>query len=249
MACNCAQGYKQPMVNRTACGCQQGYSGPWPYGSGLGRPYGMAYALGGPPMPLMGRLMGATTLPAGSHFRQGYKFNAWYSCGDATLNDQITGCLYTTGAFNNVLASCSESFPTIHSYLLIEGDTAIDFAQASDLTGLITDTLKNCVNAIDFVSAVSSVDTLMIDTIPQEFAGNPNYQQPSTGPGSLYQMQQQQAASGSPGNPPSTCDWNSMSIGQYLACQLGFSDPIKSATAGVAIGVAAVVGILLLAKR
>ncbi|MBO0723762.1 MAG: hypothetical protein J2P41_23255, partial [Blastocatellia bacterium] len=195
-----------------------------------------------------------------------FQFNPTYACdtvygitGGTSVIDQIEGCLYSTGAFNNVVASCTSGFFTIHPYLLIEGDTAIDFAQASDLTGLITDTLKNCVTAISFVDAVNSVDTLQIDGIPQAFAGNPNYQQPTTGPGSLYQITQQtqnQSNAGASGCPPGTYDASVFGGLLGVNCKPGsppsgfsWSALFGAGGSGVVIGIAAVVGLLFLAKR
>ncbi|MBO0801100.1 MAG: hypothetical protein J2P31_19965 [Blastocatellia bacterium] len=245
-----------PGVNRTPCGCQRGYTGGWHYG--MGRPVNQPYALGG--HTLLGHLFGALKLPAGSHFRQGYTLNpdimaADSSSGQSFVTDEIEGCLYKTGAFWNVTATKISSFFSYYPYFLIEGDTAVDFTQASDLTGLITDNLKNCVTSVGF-DAIKTTDTLQIDAIPASLIGDPNTQQPTTGPGSLTAIQaaqssgqQQQKAAGSP-NPPATCDWNSMSFGQYLACELGFSDPIKSATAGALIGVGVIAVIaIVLARR
>jgi hypothetical protein len=217
----------------------------------------MAYSLGGPPAPtFLGKLMSGLTLAAGSHFRQGYQLHYPYSCGIASstatsglpiqVTDEVEGCLYNTGAFTNVTATCSGGWITGSQYLLVEGDTAVDFAQPSDLTGLITDNLKNCVTTIGTDAAINNVDPLQIDAIPTTVAGNQNYQQTTTGPGSLQQiattnqLQQQQNQN----QPGAQCDWNTMSFGQYLGCQLGFSSGI---TAGVALG--AVVIIALLARK
>lgn len=195
-------------------------------------------------------LMGGTTLAAGSHFRQGFQLNPTYTCdtvysitGATSVKDQIEGCLYSTGNYTNITASCTAGFTTIHPYLLIEGDTYSDFAQASDLTGNIIDTLKNCVTAVDFVNAINTVDTLQIDSIPQTVAQNPNYQQPTTGPGSLYQIQQQAQAQAKPSAcPPGYVDKGWFSVD----CQLAGSGPDLTS---IGLGAAAVILFVLFVKR
>jgi len=258
-----------PGIVASPCGCQIGLTGGWSYG--MGRPVNQPYSLGGKTpyrmmghtAPLLAGLLGGTKkLPAGAHFRQGYVMNLLQGCsymigitGVTNYIDQLEGCLYNTGAFTNVVATCSDALTQLHAYLLVEGDTYLEFAQASDLTGLITDNIKNCTDIGS--DAIKTTDKLMIDAIPQDYAGNPDYEQTSTGPGSLQAIaaaQQPPGGGGGGGNGgggnPSPCDWSSMSFGEYIACQLGIRDPVTGALAGatgtiIGVGVIGVMAVLI----
>jgi hypothetical protein len=222
-----------PGVNRTACGCQLGYSGPW---TGMGRPVNQPYALGGKNYfgpPKLGRLGAITQAMApispGCAFSLGFQLSAIRN----PLLDETAFAGYIEDAGLSYDTSSSRMTGIINPYVVINGtalkyyDTATSFAY--DLLNVLQQ--KNV-----------PIDTSVVNFQAQPF-------DPNTGTCGAQMVGLPPPPAGSGNNPPATCDWNSMTFGQYVACELGFNDPIKSATTGALIALGAVVVLALVVAR
>ena len=172
---------------------------------------------------LLGELLGATggVLLAGSSIRIGFSIT---QTQDINVNDLI-GCLYATGGFSFVDVEWIRNTWSINDYLLVTATTAIDFADKEDAGNLAAGYVGECMP----YASISFRDPVAVDSIPQAGAGQAGVQQP------VY--------TGS-SNQPSQCDFSKLSFGDYLGCELGVTK-----TAGVAIGIAAALGLILLIRR
>jgi len=208
--------------------------------TGLGHPFGAPYAMGGPPMPLPGLGHLGTILPslppieAGGYFT--FDFNLPTFAFDPT--DSIPGWLEDAGiSYNN---SVQQLAGWINPYLRIQGFSIKYYDSATDLANDILSTLAANDSDLSAANIGASVNFQAQPYYP------PNYQAPpglvGNQPPPPGQTQQNQ-----PGQP-AQCDWNSMSFGQYLACELGFSSGITAGATG-AIALIAIVGVVLLVKK
>jgi len=259
MSCDCAQGYNQPAVNKSPCGCQRGYSGPRPYGigwlappvinkrTGLGRPYGMAYALGGPPAPvLMGDItQGLGPVDPGAQFAFGFNYSR--------LTQQGPGASFLTASPNYGLyaqaleqdgisygTSANDLGGSVNAFISIQGFTNKWFASGTDLGNAIFGSINARGYAIDpntiqFCVQLSGGDGSLV------VSGNCKTQGPPAAP-PAYTPTPEQVTQDQSGQPAQTCDWSSMSFGQWLSCELGFSSQI---TAGATTALLVGAGLLL----
>lgn len=247
MACNCAQGYNQPFVNRTPCGCQQGYSGPRPYGSGLGRPYGMAYALGGPPMPLMGRLMGAipqqmAPIAPGGSFAFGFQESTvrWPFLDETSWAKYLEDAGLSYNTTSGVLTGHLNPYVTITGNAKVYYDSATQFAY-------------------DILNVLQQ-NNVPIDTSSINFQAEP-FDPNATGPLPMVGLQatpggsgdQQQSSSCPPGYYDASVFHGLLGVNcQPIGSQpqgFSWSALFGAGGSGVALGVVAVVAVLLISKR
>lgn len=263
MACNCAQGYSQPAVNRSPCGCQEGYSGPRPYGlgrvqsflappvitrrpgRGLGRPYGMAYSLGGPPMPLMGRL-GAITqqmkpIAPGGAFSFGFQEstirNPW------TDETTFAGYLEDAGLSYNTESHVLTGH--LNPYVVINGNSLLYWDSATDLGYQIQNALQQKGVPID-----TSVVNFQAEPYDPNAAGALPMEGLQGAPGGGG------GGNGASGCPPGTYDASVLHGLFGLDCRTGappsgfsWSTLLGAGGGGLILGVGAVVALLFLSKR
>lgn len=179
---------------------------------------------------LLSGLSGVDALAAGSFIRVGFNVRTSYGTPEddpATLELKIMSCLYSTGLFDNVDAVFAGGY--LKDYVTISARTLIDFSQAEDAAGNITEVIKNCAPRVTLVSR----DPIVIDSIPEAQAEQPGVQQPN------YRRYETQYR-GTPDAPKKDC-WNSTdSWSNYLACELGVT-PTYAAVGGVVFGLLAVV--------
>lgn len=165
-------------------------------------------------------LLGAT-LPAYSQIRAG--FHIGYLVESYTLESarqNVEDCLWGSGLFSDLAVSLTPG--TIENYMIVQGITNYDFADVNDASGAIQDALLACDTGI----TIKSRDAVAIDFIPADQAGKPGIARPGD-----Y-----------PGNQGSKCDWNNMSLGNYVRCQFGFEPSSLWIVGGIA-------AFFLLAKR
>jgi hypothetical protein len=259
MSCDCAQGYNQPAVNKSPCGCQAGYSGPRPYGigwlappvitrrPGLGRPYGMAYSLGGPPGPalmmsgprrpgLLGYIpQGMAPVTPGDAFEFG--FNAGVLRDPTQFAEDLAGIIEGSGLSYDTSSGMASGF-ALNPFYTISGRSVFAYDSGNELCDAIVSTLtangwtvqqNDSLNCRTFSTDASGAQT--VSGTPYSTPGKPP---PGAPP---------------PGNPPpGQCDWNSMSFGQWLSCEFGFSSGITAGFSG-ALVIGAVVVIALAVRK
>jgi len=171
-------------------------------------------------------------LARGSFIRVGFNVTTPYGAPEddpATLELRIMSCLYSTGLFDYVDAAFTSGY--LKDYVTITARTLIDFGQAEDAAGNITEVLKSCAPNITLLSR----DPLVIDSIPEEQANVPGVQQPN------HQQYQNQYRGDPNANKPKVDCWKTTtSWSDYLACQLGVT-PTSAATLGVIGALLAVV--------
>lgn len=205
-------------------GCQ---SGMGCCGSGLSGLYGLD------------NLMGAL-LAAGSQVRVGFAYESVATQSQINqgldrpvyIQDMLRNSLLEAGVFDSVSVTVSPppvSFLT-DGYILIQG---INRGQQSnpDNIGL---TVQNFIAQALPAIAVTRRDPVVIDAIPASAQGRsdvaqPNWQQYTP------QAQQQQAQAGE-------CNWDRLSFGDYIACQLGITSPLGGVGVG-AVGALVAVGV------
>ena len=144
-------------------------------------------------------LLGAT-LPAYSQIRAGFHVGYLvesYSLESARQN--VEDCLWGSGLFYDLSVTLTPG--TIENYMIVQGITNYDFADVNDASGAIQDAILACDTGI----TIKSRDAVAIDFIPQDQVGMPGIARPSD-----Y-----------PGNQPNKCDWNNLSLSNYLKCQFG----------------------------
>jgi len=184
-------------------------------------------------------------LANGSRIRIGFRLLDLYGgiADRSGVPDDIEGCLYQTGAFNSVTVQLSESAAL--DYLLIQGEVATDFAAVEDVASLIAGQVAQCLPS---GMSITSSDALAIDFRP---TGRTDAAAPRDTHGGLICPPGTRAQSvwgglstqcvkigGQPDGAPSQCDWSKLSIGDYLACQLGVT-PTTAILIGILGGVVA----------
>jgi|SRR5215475_5368721 len=184
-------------------------------------------------------LMAGTTVAAGSHIQAGFHFNfaatsaqnaeGWTETG--FIIDSITFQLYKYGLFSavNVSVQPPAYLGLQGGYITVDGWITQDYPTVMDMQTAIKQGIQDSGVPI----SITGADTPNVQEVP---ANRPDAVQPyTTNPAA------------NPNANPEECDWNSMSFGTYIACQLG----IKSAVAGVeagAVGAVVAVGFLVLAS-
>lgn len=237
MACDCKQGYVLPGMNLTPCGCQRGYSGPRPYG--MGRPVNQPFALGGGIGPRQS--LGAITqqmapIAPGGSFAFGFQESTLRLPWPFLDETKFASYLEDAGLSYNTTSSVLTGH--LNPYVTITGNSLLYYDSATQLAYDILNVLQQ--NNVPVDTSVVNFQAEPYDpnaTNPLPMVGLPP--PTTTTPG---------AGAGQPPGP-TKCDWSSMSIGQWIACEVGLSNPLAAAGTGALIGVAAIVGILLLAKR
>jgi len=179
---------------------------------------------------LLSGLNGVDALAAGSMIRVGFNVRTAYGTPEddpATLELKIMSCLYSTGLFDNVDAVFSSGY--LKDYVTVSARTLIDFSQAEDAAGNITEVIKNCAPRVTLLNR----DPVVIDSIPEEQANTPGIQQPN------YRRYENQYR-GTPNAPKKDC-WNSTnSWTDYLACEMGVT-PSTAVVTGIVIALVGVV--------
>ena len=167
--------------------------------------------------------------------------------------DLIEGCLYDSGGFDFLELSETTFAP---KEITIRATCASDFAHLSDVFGLIVGQLYNC----------AGLGTI---TLSQSIVSSPSGNQGGAQPGPVGAPVVAPASNGkcpagyyddsyfwqpvhcvlpsavnSPDATLAQCDWNKLSLGDYVACQLG----IKPQQALIAGAVVALVGVIAISK-
>jgi hypothetical protein len=175
--------------------------------------------------PLMGALV-----PAGTRFRLGMHIteSGYFEEGKQRAIDDIRTCLLQSGVVNR--------------YYLIQGRTTDSLGDTEALKNLIVGWIQACAVG---VQSVDDVDSLIIDSIPAQYANQTGVQQPNYQDYAGQQNQNQ-------GQKPK-CEWSKMSFGNYMACQLGITDAIGGVTAGAAgalvgVGALTILAVVLLKR-
>lgn len=221
-------------------GCNQGLG----CCDGLGEPYAISdYVVAGSVIAWGGHIL----LP-GSNTASGW--------GD-DVEASIKNALWNHGGFSWVDAGRESGL--INPYISIKVTTRVDFQHLVDI-------LRTIEGAIYQAGFRPETQAFWIESIPSTAEGNMNIAQAGTG-GSINANQSSQSSS--TGCPPgyydasvfggylgvtckklpdvadsSDCDWKSMSIGDYIACELGITPSM-----GVAVGIgAAVLGVIVLKR-
>lgn len=193
------------------------------------------------------------TLASGSGIRLGFQlFDLYGGIADRSgVQDDIEGCLYNTGAFDSVSINLTETAAT--DYLLIQAQTATDFGAVEHAAQLIEGQVRQCLPS---GMTITRVDALAIDYRPvnRTDAAAPRgaYGQTQCPPGTqaapayLGLSTQCQPIGGAPGAAarPGKCNYAQLSIGDYLACQMGVTP-----TMGLAIGVIGVLVAITVIKK
>ena len=184
--------------------------------------------------PLMGALV-----PAGTRFRLGMHIteSGYFEAGKQRAIDDIRTCLLQSGAFAEINVSVTG---VVNRYYLIQGRTTDSLNDTEALKNLIVGWIQACAVG---VQSVDDVDSLIIDSIPAQYANQTGVQQPNY---QDYTGQQNQP-------PGQKCEWSKMSFGNYVACQLGIKDAIGGVTAGatgalVGVGALTILAVVLLKR-
>lgn len=131
--------------------------------------------------PMMGALMGALGLAPDVKFRLGFWSDAglWVDASEEErLLSILTKCLRDTGRFRTINITAMGG--TFNPYYVVAGQTNVGFAQEDDLVNLIANTIRyHCGIKWD----VEATDQLIIDSVPQTHASDPNVRQPAPAPG------------------------------------------------------------------
>lgn len=180
----------------------------------------------------MSGLLGGLMLPGGSTIRSGLHLGAivnFFSWSGTAAIEQarqaIEDCLWGSGIFGELSVQLLD-MPT-ENYLLVAGRTNYDFADKDDVSGAIQDAIQSC--GVDVT--IKSRDAVAVDSIPENYANVADVAQPGD-----YR--------GAPRSPSgSKCDWNSQTLGDYLACQFGVTtEKAVLIGAGLAVVAAVVIG-------
>ena len=157
-------------------------------------------------------------LPGGARFAQGFHLEYDPAIPKSYIADELEGCLYGSGGFVE-LQITQPTFSFFTEYWQIEGRTSEAFGQAQDLQNLIRGTVQAC-----------AVTTKIRDEFPLQIYSVPD---PMLGVDlGTQQIPQVMGGAGGAGK----CNFSTMNIGDYLACQLGITKT-SAATLGVVAGV------------
>jgi hypothetical protein len=183
---------------------------------------------------LMSGLMGAL-VASGSEVKIGFEYGSTATSAQsiageddpAWIRQVITQALLGVGLFDvvNVVVTPPAYAGLQHGYILVQGRLKQDAGSVIDLESAI----EQIVSSEYLPITLTRRDPLAVLSVPQ---GRTNIQQP---------FDTTQPPSGQPG----ACNWDTMSFGDYFACQLGIKSPIGGVGAG-AVGGLAAAGLLAL---
>lgn len=191
------------------------------------------YGLGG-----LNGLMGAL-LAAGSRIRAGFEYQSTASIAQhnegedsaAQIQEVLSGVMLGSGVFSQAFVQVNEPgwFGLQHGYITASGTTYTDVGDPYEISSLIAGLIQSYLPIL----TVTRRDAVAIDYVPPEAARRPGVQQ--TYDPSRQQAQGQQQQQGE-------CNWDQLSFGDYVACQLGISSPIGGVGVG-AVGALLAVGL------
>ncbi len=172
-------------------------------------------------------LMGAL-VAKGSRVRAGFEYQsnasiAQHNAGEdtaATIQEVLAGAMLGSGVFSQAFVQVNEPawMGLQHGYITASGTTYGDVNDPYEISNVIAGLIQTYLPVL----TVTRRDPVAIDYVPPEAVGKPGVQQ-------VYDPSQQQNQNQP--NQPSKCDWNKLSVGDYVACQLGITP-----TAGIAAG-------------
>ena len=208
---------------------------------------------------LLGGLLEAPLLGAmlakGSFVRVGFAYDIWNpeSTPGPEANDDpkwisevIRGALLGSGEFESaeVIVTPSAYVGFKDGYILIRGTTYVDKGDPEDVGSLAQGLIKEYLPLVN----ITRRDYVIIESVPASERGKQNVAQVNAPPDTTPR-------GNSPGQPPppGECDWDSMTFGNYVACQLGIKDAVSGIAAGsvgalVGVGVITVAAIVLLKR-
>lgn len=169
-------------------------------------------------------------LPAGSQVKTGFNIGVQTATASMTqgiaddLSNTIEGCVYATGGFSSVSVAVTWHYFSELVYVTVAVETVNDHADIEDVGTWIQGAIQSCVPDVEIVSKDRTVGVGAVDS-----SGNP-LPQGNTPPGAP---------------PPSQCNWDAMTLGDYLACQTG----VTKSTALIVGAVLAVGVIYAVSKR
>jgi len=179
--------------------------------------------------------LGALSLAPDITFRLGFWSDAglWVdSREEERLLSTLTTCLRNTGRFRSV--SVRRLSGQFNPYYQVSGQTNVGFAQESDLINLIINTIRfHC----GVTWEVDSTDQLIIDSVPQSHANDPNVRRPAPAPGDSVPQRPRPDADADDDDGPSF--WDTVT----KALDMG-----KQEAQIIVIGGAALVAVLLLKR-
>jgi hypothetical protein len=186
---------------------------------------------------LLGGLMGALVAP-GSVVRVGFAYNYDSTSagveaerqGAGWLQQAIAGQLQAVGVFSSVSVYVQQpQYGNFQDgYITVQLTTR---EQQSD-PEIVGDTVQYAIQAYAPGISIERRDAVVIDSIPASAVGQSG----------VAQVTQQQQVNSNIGGS-SQCNWDTQSIGDYLACQFGISSPVGGIAAGT---VAGALGLLLI---
>lgn len=182
-------------------------------------------------------LMGAL-IASGSEVKIGFEYGSTATSAQsiageddpALIRQVITQALLGVGLFDvvNVVVTPPAYAGLQHGYILVQGRLRQDAGSVIDLETAI----EQIVSSEYLPITLTRRDPLAVLSVPQ---GRADIQQPFD----TTQANQ----SGQPG----ACNWDTMSFGDYFACQLGITSPIGGIGAGAVGGLAAAGALALIA--
>jgi hypothetical protein len=217
---------------------------------------------------MMSGLMGAL-LVSGSEVQVGFSYNTergtYEDSNPDWVRQVIVGSMLGSGAFTAASAVITESSLStyIPRYITVYGKTAHDFADEEDVGGFVYDLFREFLPDVN----IYRVDSVLIRSVPPAASGNPGVAQPNIPagwnrpPGAVFTPTPTRPSPNCPegfydagwlgvnckpigSNQPGRCDFDAMEFDDWLGCALG----VTPAT-GVFIGAAAVLAVILIAKR
>lgn len=220
-------------------GCQSGMSG-------CCNDYSLAglYGLSG-----LNGLMGAL-LVSGSQVRVGFAYESVATQSQINqglerpvyIQDMLRNSLLEAGIFDSVSVTVSPppiSFVT-DGYILVQGTTRGQQGDPNNIGLIVQNFIAQALPAIN----VTRRDPVVIDAVPTSAIGRSDVAQVNA---QQYAPQNQQQ------NQSQECDWDKLSFGDYVACQLGITSPIGGIGAGavsalVVVGVGTLLAVALLKR-
>jgi hypothetical protein len=173
-------------------------------------------------------LMGAL-IAAGSEVKIGFEYGSTASSAQSIAGEDdpgwirqvITQALTGTGLFDvvNVVVTPPAYAGLQHGYILVQGRLRQDMGGVIDVESAI----EQVVSSEYLPITLTRRDPLAVLSVPP---GRADIQQP---------FDTTQTQTGQPG----ACNWDTQSIGDYIACQVGITSPIGGIGAGAIGGIAA----------
>jgi hypothetical protein len=193
-------------------------------------------------------LLGALVV-SGSRVRAGFEYQsnasiAEHNAGEdtaATIQEVLSGAMLGSGVFRDAFVQVNEPawMGLQHGYITASGTTYQDVNDPYEISNLIAGLIQSYLPVL----TVTRRDPVAIDYVPPEAARRSGVQQ-------VYDPSRQQQNQNQFGQP-SKCDWDKLSIGDYVACQLGITPTagIAAGAVGTLVLVGGVLALLVFLKR